>query len=545
MYRAFRLTVAILFASAVLADDSTTSRASQLVFQKQVLKFIADTIDWYRHLPTAQRIGMEPGELLFRESNRPIAAEIVRLSFEFGKDIAANDRRQNSEDHSESAAYHDLHDLIAEKARLDANTKEAVDQLKSVTEEKLNARHDDWKKFDAQMAEIRSRIELLKAMATNYEELLGFVRTATAEPDGVTNMATLVENLERTVPGASVAVPPLQTSGFPAEASHPPYGIMGMISRASMVARREQIIDGVIEQTDTLTNSLQNVRTPLTEPFRKQLLTFSLDTESLDVLQGQQSRLTDLLTEVRTASLPIAALSKQQMLLNLYRSHLAERRSEIQKDDLANRKALVRRLVLLVIAITGVLGTGVVVRRLSYRYVREGHRRQMLLLSNQVLSWLITLAVVFYAFAFDLSSLATFLGLLSAGLAVGLHDVFLAIGGYLLIVRKLHIRMGDQVHISGVTGEVRNLGLLQFELSEIDPATGQRTGRVASFSTSYVFVSPATPLFRQFSAPACGLVKPDRSRSGELLPASLRQVTLASAETNSAPAKAKSAHARN
>jgi hypothetical protein len=501
MYRASRLTVAVLFASAVLADDSTASLANQLAFQKQVLKFIADTVDWYRHLPTDQRTGMEPGELLFLESNRPIAAEIVRLSFEFGKAVAAIDRRQNSADHPESAADRDLHDLIAEKARLDANTKEAVDQLKLVTEEKLSARHDDWKNVDAQISEIRSRIELLKEMAANYEELLGFVRTASAEPDGVTNMATLVENLERTVPGVSVSIPPLQTSNFPAEASHP-YGIMSMISRASRVARKEQMIDGVIEQTDALTKSLQNVRTPLTEPFRNQLLAFSLDTKNIDVLQGQQSRLADLLAEVRTASLPIAALSKQQMLLNLYRSHLAERRSEIQKDDLANRKALISRLVLLVVAITVLLGTGVVVRRLSYRYVRGGHRRQMLLLSNQALSWLITLVLVFYAFAFDLSSLATFLGLLSAGLAVGLHDVLLAIGGYLLIVRQLHIRMGDQVQISGVTGEVTNLGFLQFELAEIDPATGQRTGRVASFSTSYVFVSPATPLFRQFSAPA-------------------------------------------
>jgi hypothetical protein len=505
MYRASRLIVAVLFASAVLADDSTASLTNQLVFQKQVLKFIADTIDWYRHLPTAQRMGTEPGELLFVESNRPIAAEIVRLSFEFGKAIAAVDKRQNPADHPESAADRDLHDLIVEKARLDANTKEAVDQLKSVTG-KLRARQEDWKKVDAEMFEIRSRIELLQAMGANYEELLGFVRAASAAPNGITNIATLVENLERTVPGVFVAVPPLQTSNFPAEASHPPYGIMGMISRASKVAGKEQMIDGVIEQTDALTKSLQNVRTPLTEPFRNQLLTFSLDTKNIDVLEGQQSRLADLLAEVRTASVPIAALSKQQMLLNLYRSHLAERRSEIQKDDLANRKALISRLVLLVVAITVLLGTGVVVRRLSYRYLRGGHRRQMLLLSNQALSWLITLGLVFYAFAFDLSSLATFLGLLSAGLAVGLHDVFLAIGGYLLIVRKLRIRMGDQVQISGVTGEVTNLGFLQFELAEIDPATGQRTGRVASFSTSYVFVSPATPLFRSSVRPLEDLV---------------------------------------
>jgi len=115
--------------------------------------------------------------------------------------------------------------------------------------------------------------------------------------------------------------------------------------------------------------------------------------------------------------------------------------------------------------------------------------------------WLIIIVLVLFAFAFDLSSLATFLGLLSAGLAIGLHDVFLSIGGYLLIVRRFHVRVGDRVQISGVTGEVTNIGLFQFELSEIDAGTEKRTGRAVFFSNSYVFVSPATPLFRQLYVP--------------------------------------------
>jgi hypothetical protein len=497
-----RLTLTLLFASAVLADNATPRPANQLAFEQQVLKFIADTIDWYRHLPTAQQIGTEPADLLFLESNRSVAAEIVRLSVEFGKAVAATGGHQNSVDRPESAANRDLHDLMAEKAQLDAKTREAIDQLKSITQAKLTARHAERKNLDAQMAEIRSRIELLQAMAASYEELLGFVRTASAGPDGVADMAALVENLERTVPGLSVAAFPSQSSNLPTEASRPSYGIMGMISRASMVARKEQVIDGVIERTDALTKSLQNVRTPLTEPFRRELSAFSLDTKSLDVLRRQQSRLTGLVAEIGTASPPIAALMKQQMLLSLYRSRLAERRSEIQIEDLATWQALIRRLIVFAVAIAMVPGTSLVVRRLVGRYVHEGDRRQMLLLGNRVLLWLITLALVLYAFAFDLSSLATFLGLLFAGLAVGLHDVFVAIGGYLVIVKKFHIRIGDRVQISNVTGVVTNVWLMQLELSEIDTATGQRTGRVAFFSNSYVFVSPATPLFRQFNAPA-------------------------------------------
>ena len=141
------------------------------------------------------------------------------------------------------------------------------------------------------------------------------------------------------------------------------------------------------------------------------------------------------------------------------------------------------------------------VRRMTFRHVRDLDTRQMFLTGQRWLLWLIIIVLALFAFAFDLNSLATFLGLLSAGLAIGLHDVFLSIGGHLLIVRRLHVRLGDRVQIAGVTGEVANIGLFQLELSEIDAGTGKRTGRVVFFSTSYVFVSPATPLFRQLNAP--------------------------------------------
>jgi hypothetical protein len=52
------------------------------------------------------------------------------------------------------------------------------------------------------------------------------------------------------------------------------------------------------------------------------------------------------------------------------------------------------------------------------------------------------------------------------------------------------------VQISGVTGEVVDIGLMQFQIQELDKPSKQPTGRVVSFSNSFVFVSPATGLFR-------------------------------------------------
>lgn len=124
--------------------------------------------------------------------------------------------------------------------------------------------------------------------------------------------------------------------------------------------------------------------------------------------------------------------------------------------------------------------------------------RRALLLGGWVLFWVVILAVVLFAFAFDLSSLATFLGLLSAGLAVALHHVLLAIGGRLVLERRF--QLGARVEIAGVKGEVTKIGLMEFALNELD-ASGTPTGRTVFFANSYVFVSPAIPLFRQVDAP--------------------------------------------
>jgi small-conductance mechanosensitive channel len=99
-----------------------------------------------------------------------------------------------------------------------------------------------------------------------------------------------------------------------------------------------------------------------------------------------------------------------------------------------------------------------------------------------------------------LSSLATYLGLLTAGIAVALQNVILSSLGYLLLVGKRGIRIGDRVQVSGIAGDVINMGLLQFQLKEFDLQKQKFTGHVATFSNSLVFVTPAIGLLKFNSA---------------------------------------------
>lgn len=496
------LLVAAVLTSAVIPNTSATQASSPLPSDHQVLTFIGNTVDWYRQLPTSQRIGSAPADVFVLENNRPIAMEIVRLSFRFGKAVAAIQPPQSAPARPEpkpgTPANRDLPYLLSADMKLRASAQHAGEELTSLTQARLTARGAERKKLDAQISETRTRIQLLNAISANYENLADFVRTASADADPDANLAALVEGLERSVPEISAEGGAPKMSNPAADPARAGSGVMGAISRVTALSRKQRNIEATIERTNALLTALQNLRTPFRDTFLKQISAFQSDGQNLSRLQREQSVLEHLVAQLQTVSPALAALIKQETLLNEFRLHLSEWRSDVQMESRAAWKALIVRLSVLALIMAALAGIHVGGRRVVSGHVSDLETRRALLLGGWVLFWVVILAVVLFAFAFDLSSLATFLGLLSAGLAVALHHVLLAIGGRLVLERRF--QLGARVEIAGVKGEVTKIGLMEFALNELD-ASGTPTGRTVFFANSYVFVSPAIPLFRQVDAP--------------------------------------------
>jgi small-conductance mechanosensitive channel len=112
--------------------------------------------------------------------------------------------------------------------------------------------------------------------------------------------------------------------------------------------------------------------------------------------------------------------------------------------------------------------------------------------------WLVIALVITLGLVSQLGSLATFAGLLTAGVAVALQNVILAVVGYFLLIGKFGVGVGDRVQVSDVTGEVVEIGLIRLHLMELTGtgADAQPTGRIVAFSNSIVFQT-AAGLFRQ------------------------------------------------
>jgi small-conductance mechanosensitive channel len=85
------------------------------------------------------------------------------------------------------------------------------------------------------------------------------------------------------------------------------------------------------------------------------------------------------------------------------------------------------------------------------------------------------------------SQLGTFLGLAGAGLTIALKDFIVGFCGWLVLMGKNGIRLGDWVEINGVTGEVAELGMFHTVLLETGNWTdsGHPTGRRVTFTNSF------------------------------------------------------------
>ncbi len=150
--------------------------------------------------------------------------------------------------------------------------------------------------------------------------------------------------------------------------------------------------------------------------------------------------------------------------------------------DLGIRVAILLALLALVFAAAELW------KRTVFRYVQEPRRRYQFLLVRKIVLWALVVSIIGFTFATELSSLVTFAGLITAGLAVAMQSVLVSIVGYFFLIGKYGIRVGDRVQIGAVTGEVIELGLVRLHLMELSPAGPLGpTGRVVAFANSIVF----------------------------------------------------------
>jgi small-conductance mechanosensitive channel len=100
----------------------------------------------------------------------------------------------------------------------------------------------------------------------------------------------------------------------------------------------------------------------------------------------------------------------------------------------------------------------------------------------------VALALIWSA---NYESLATFLGLLSAGLAIALREPLTDLVGWVFILSRKPFAVGDRVQIGTHTGDVIDIGMFDFSLMEVGNwvEAEQSTGRILHIPNSQIFTT--------------------------------------------------------
>lgn len=129
------------------------------------------------------------------------------------------------------------------------------------------------------------------------------------------------------------------------------------------------------------------------------------------------------------------------------------------------------------------------VRRVVVARVSQPSSRYTVIKASGYVLGVIALALFARIWVQGVTGFATYLGLLSAGVAVALQDPLINLAGFLFIVLRRPIEVGDRIQIGGLAGDVVDVRLLQFTLLEIGNWAGcdQSTGRIIHVPNGWVF----------------------------------------------------------
>jgi hypothetical protein len=136
---------------AALSADTPPS-TYQLPSNSEVIGYLLQSVNWYRHVYTERQVANEPADLMFLDDNQAIERQIVKLSFEFAKAdatlemSAASLQGGTTPSHPPSA---DLAHFIELKEPKRSTSQQATEEIKNLDKRLNKAKGADQQEIES------------------------------------------------------------------------------------------------------------------------------------------------------------------------------------------------------------------------------------------------------------------------------------------------------------------------------------------------------------------------------------------------------------
>lgn len=507
-----KLWAVVLLLAALIAwpvASQSTSPSNATVSPDKLIQFLNQSITLYHQTTIQQQIATEPQEQLLLYDNKQLANQSVQLAFDFARaqvEAMTSEPASNQKSNAPSTGSSQYDSMRNMLATLDKQLQDTQAESETDTQQLAHITGAKRTQLQSEISELQGEIALAQARRDAVRSLLEFASGSANKTLSAGDLKAEIDALAASVPSASSgsttsgqshsnAEPLALTAGQPASS-----GIWDLTANLFTLSSKIRTVNAMLNETNSLLQTAEDLRAPFAAQLRglssqgDQLANLA-DTSNPAQLAQEKQQLDTLAAQFRTISADVIPLSKQNVLLGLYQKNLSSWRDDVYTQYKSDLRNLGLRLGGLALLFAVIFGLSELWRRGVYRYVREARRRYQFLLLRKFAFWFVIGLVVIIILAPKLGSFVTFAGLLTAGIAVALQNVIVAVVGYFFLIGKFGIRVGDRVEASGITGEVIDIGLVRFHLMELG-AGNTPTGRVVAFSNSIVFQANAG-LFKQ------------------------------------------------
>lgn len=509
-----RLIVFLIAVVLLLSAGWAAPTQSPQVDSDAILNHLNAAISWYRHVASVDVTAGQPSDELYLENARNSAGQALQLAFQAAlaqvalapKDnsnaanqgAGSNDQASSDQQYGIAKAVADITDRIAQTQSQLQDLNQQIETARGKKREELLSQHEA----------LQGQLDLDKMV----QDALSKVANVSNNENGGSGLARQIHQLKQTVP--EVFAPPSSkkeastSSGQGAKSNGAQSsGLFGQTAILLSQMRDMHDIDQLMSETMRLRNTVNKLDSPLRDSLKSligQGQEFVSQPPTADPAQIAERRknfeaLTAQFKQISAAAVP---LRQEIVLLDECHGDLVEWRNSIAAEYGRVLRSLLTRVAAIFVALLFVFFLSEIWRRATYRYIHESRRRRQLMLIRRFVTGLLMAVVIAMGFISEFSSLATFAGFLTAGIAVALQTVILSIAAYFFLIGKYGVRVGDRITVSGVTGDVIDVGLVRLYLMELS-GTGidlYPTGRVVVFSNSVMF--QATPFFKQLPGTA-------------------------------------------
>lgn len=495
-----------LWAIALLAITLRCSNAQTAngLISDAIVDHLNAVIDWYRQVSSRVPTAGLPSDAVYQMNAQNMSVEVVQLAFQSAQAEAALVPAAGPAGGAGASAPSAL-------AKLESDTNARITTLEAeipdLTQQIASAPKAKRQPLIAQKDNAEGELELRKAMRDTFQQLAQF--TSAKGEGGKDGLEGKINELRHSIPELSnasaskmVTKPPTASGSIPSSG-----GLIGEVIALYDQLQAMHQLSQLTQETARVRDAANKLRSPMVATLRatitqgQQLASTPATTTAGNAAAppAQQKQQFEALAarfkQISGASLP---LSQEIILLDQSSSTFQEWRQSILHESNGILRSIILRVLSIAVAMGVILLLSEVWRRVTFRYVSDVRRRRQFLVLRRVVMGFCMGIVLILGFVSEFSSLATFAGFITAGLAVGLQTILLSVAAYFFLVGRWGIRVGDRISVASVTGDVIDIGLVRLYLMEL-AGTGvdlYPTGRVVVFSNSVLF-QPTTPLFKQ------------------------------------------------